>query len=132
MLSLDALRVIQKSNALQCLFADIEKNIASVQSPELQDLALDIRNSSRQFARYTETIRAYPRQLLKANARTLSYRLARIYAASLLLTEAEWCIKNKNDRRAFIAAERWCAVGLEPLTHTTSCSYEDACLLGNG
>ena len=110
-LSLDALRAIEKTDALSTWIADGRKRVAATSTAPRTDAA-------RRIELALESIEAYGRHAAQAGgefqqtgARGLAYSIARTEAAILLLEDA----LSNDDPAANAAASRWSASGLVPL-----------------
>ena len=110
-LSLDALRAIEKTDALATWVNDAKRRIAGTRVASGADAA-------RRVVLAIESIEAYDRRaphsdadFRQAGARGLAYSIARTEAAILLLEAAA----ASDDGAAVTAATRWCARDLAPL-----------------
>ncbi|HKT32146.1 MAG TPA: acyl-CoA dehydrogenase family protein [Gammaproteobacteria bacterium] len=82
-LSLDVLRVIDHSQALEVLAADIEHRLARVQHPDLVSACDSIRRAVQDLRNWFDATAASP-AAREAGARRLAFGLARGYTAALL------------------------------------------------
>jgi len=115
-LSLDALRAIQRDEALGPVLgrAMSRAGAAAKAVPGLAPSADRVAGAASQAASYLP--RAFEEGMdgLQAGARAFAFGLARIAIAGLLLEHAAWAIGTLSDDTAAIAAERWCAQDLAP------------------
>lgn len=115
-LSLDALRAIQRDEALApTLGRAMSRAGAAAQAiPGLAPSADRVAAAASAAARYLPEAFEGGMDALQAGARGFAYGLARIAIAGLLLEHAAWAIGTLSDDTAAIAAERWCAQDLAP------------------
>ncbi len=114
-LSLDALRAIQKERALEPFLADVAQRTARVTHPALAGSAAKVKGALGRIKQYA--LRTADRNLetIHTGARGFAYALARTFMASLLLEHAQWSIETETGGRHLIIARRWCAGDLTPL-----------------
>jgi len=123
-LSLDALRAIEKTDALSAWIADVRKRVAAT-SPVPRT------NAARRIDLAVDSIEAYGRHAAQAGefqqtgARGLAYSIARTEAAILLLEDA----LSNDDPGANAAASRWAASGLVPLVEGDAAHRADSTAL---
>ena len=99
-LSLDMLRALLKEAAFEPWLKDVEAHLSQARSPELKEAVLATREAAAKIKRFL----ASPRE----NAtRSLSFGMARVYEACLLIAHAEWS-------KQFDVAKRWCSQDLAP------------------
>ncbi len=108
-LSLDLLRAIDTGADLGALVADLEAQLARVSLPELMPAVVRVRNAARCLEPWLAQRAELGDEVRHASARAFAYSVARIYAGALLLVHASWSAAREGDRRAAIAAQRWCA-----------------------
>lgn len=113
-LSLDALRAIEKEQAFEPLLADIEARIAAINEPELAGAKKQVRNALARIKTFAAEAAA-DSEGLRAGARQLSFTLARTYCASLLIEHAAWSLKHEHDHRGVVSANRWASNDLASL-----------------
>jgi alkylation response protein AidB-like acyl-CoA dehydrogenase len=120
-LSLDALRAIEKEAAFPHFLADVRARLGTVSAPELASSVALVRDACGRIERYLETARGAS---VQAGARSFAFALARTYSASLLLDQAQWEIAQGRGSAgagaAIAAARRWCAQPLAPLLDATA------------
>lgn len=101
-LSLDALRAIQKENAGESFFNDVTERLSKISSPLKEEVSKAL-TATAKFLKGENS-----EELINANARTLAMNLSRIYCASLLLEHAEW----SKSFRDISVAERFISLGI--------------------
>lgn len=105
-LSLDVLRVIQKENALNPFFNEIESSMLLIQNPKLAPFVSQIRKSALDIAEYFKS--APSESDLNKNARGLSFAMAEVFMSSLILIQTAWVLNTEpNDTECFDLAKRW-------------------------
>jgi alkylation response protein AidB-like acyl-CoA dehydrogenase len=114
-LSLDALRAIEKDGAFEPFLSDIRGRLAGVQAPPLQTLAHRVQEAIGSIETFLRQGRAHNSDFLQAGARAFAFGLARTYAASLLLEQADWLLRTDGDRRGVEVARHWCSHDLTSL-----------------
>jgi hypothetical protein len=114
-LSLDVLRALERAGALAPFVADVERRLAGVTLPELQDAAARVRTALAEIRAHADAVAGAERDAAEAGARTLAYAIARTAAGALLLEHAEWSARMEQEPRPTTAALRWCAAELAPL-----------------
>ena len=112
-LSLDTMRAIEKVDALSAWFNDVRMRLRRIQRAELGASAKSVAAAVEQI----ETHFSVPtdKDSSQAGARALSYSIAHIESATLLLEQAEAL----GDESSSIAARRWCARPLASLIETS-------------
>ncbi len=114
-LSLDALRAIEKDDALPPLMSDIEERLASITHAELDASVQATREALRRLRQYAaQTVGEGP-EAWQTGARGFAYSLARVSIAALLLEHAQWAAADADDGYAVALARRWCGRELAPL-----------------
>jgi putative acyl-CoA dehydrogenase len=116
-LSLDILRAIEKDGAFRPFMADLRLRLETIQSRTLQPAVTRVREAAGRIEAFLERATSEAANVLEAGARAFAYSLARSYAASLLLEQADWLLGRESDTRQVAAAERWCSQDLAPLFH---------------
>jgi hypothetical protein len=114
-LSLDALRAIEKSDAFGPFMAEIDELLAGVTLSDLAPAVAQASEAARQVRAFLPAGLAEGRDYQQAGARAFAYSLARVMAAALLLDDAQWNYQADGDSRAIVVARRWCARQLAPL-----------------
>jgi hypothetical protein len=115
-LSLDVLRAIDKSGALDHFLADVRGRVGSVRLAELAPAIERVRQAAACIEAYAGRSAA-DTNLRQAGARTFAYAIARTCAASLLVEYASSCPAEDDRAGAVSAAIRWCTRDLAPLEH---------------
>jgi alkylation response protein AidB-like acyl-CoA dehydrogenase len=114
-LSLDALRAIEKEAAFEPIMADIQHRIETIKAPALLASRERVGIAARQVESWLRrSVREGP-DFLQAGARAFAFSLARCYAGSLLLEHADWLLGIEKDGRGVDTVNRWCAQELAPL-----------------
>ncbi|HVX39329.1 MAG TPA: acyl-CoA dehydrogenase family protein [Gemmatimonadaceae bacterium] len=105
-LSLDVLRAIERSGALDPWLADVRARLDTLRSSPLDRLADRVRAAVADIERQVTGTRAAERE---AGARRLAFAIARTTAAALLLEHADWARRegDADAPAALAAAERW-------------------------
>jgi putative acyl-CoA dehydrogenase len=114
-LSLDALRAIEKENALGPTLGAIERRLLTIQHPALNGLTDEVHAALARLRSFVAKTAAEGVDSLQAAARGFAYGLARTFMASLLLEHAAWELETSADRRGLAVARRWCSRRLTPL-----------------
>jgi putative acyl-CoA dehydrogenase len=104
-LSLDTLRAIERTGALDVWSADVGRRLSAVQRAELRPSADRVSNAVGRVKEYATRAGRSGREFQQAGARAFSYAIARVESATLLLEHAE----ATRDGAATITAQRWCA-----------------------
>ena len=105
-LSLDVLRVLEKSDALRVFVEDTRQRIASVQATEFNELNSQVLDSLARIEAWPAATMRSGRDALEAGARRFAFSLARTRIAALLLEAAA------NGAIQPAVAERWCQQAL--------------------
>lgn len=114
-LSLDTMRAIEKVDALSAWCDDVRARVRRVQRGELGVSAKSVTDAVEHIETRFRTFARAENDSSQAGARALSYSIARIEAATLLLEQAEAL----GDESSSIAARRWSARPLASLLETT-------------
>jgi putative acyl-CoA dehydrogenase len=107
-LSLDALRAIEKSDAFGPFLAEIDELLTGVTLAELAPSVEQVRASAGRIRTFLPQAMAEGIDFVQTSARAFAFSLARLMAAALLLDEAQWNYQNSGDRRSLAVARRWC------------------------
>lgn len=116
-LSLDALRAIEKEDALRPFLSAIERRLLVVRHPELSGHIDRVHHAVGEIRSYLGAVAADGLDAIQAGARSFALSLAQTYIASLVLEHAQWELEHTTSRRALAVAQRWCArplASLEP------------------
>jgi putative acyl-CoA dehydrogenase len=106
-LSLDALRVLQREDVLGDLLNELRARIENVPARlvEARESVLEaVDGIQRQFAYLVSVDRAE----IEACARDFAMELSRVVAGALLIEHAAWSLESEGDMRPVISAQRWC------------------------
>jgi alkylation response protein AidB-like acyl-CoA dehydrogenase len=114
-LSLDALRAIEKSDALGPFLSEIDELLAGITHSDLCAAADAAREAAGRLRAYLPVALGEGRESAEAGARGFAYGLARVMAAALLLDEAQWNFQTHGESRGIAVARRWCERELAPL-----------------
>jgi len=107
-LSLDALRAIEKSDAFGPFLAEIDELLAGVTLADLAPAVEQAREAAARIRGYLPVALAEGRDFQQAGARAFAFSLARLMAAALLLDDAQWSYHFDGDGRGIAVAQRWC------------------------
>jgi alkylation response protein AidB-like acyl-CoA dehydrogenase len=108
-LSLDLIRAIEKEGAFEAMAAATQKRLEGVKHGDLAASVARVHEAlSRVVSFLPKAVKAGP-DAIQTSARIFAYSVARVFAAALLLEQAEWSLQNEKDRRSVVAAQRWCA-----------------------
>ena len=114
-LSLDALRAIQRDDALRpALGRAMERAKQASRIPALQAAASAVVEAAGAAAQWLPDAFAQGEDAVSAGARDFAFGLSRITAGALLLEQAAWSLEQKSDEAPLMAAQRWCAQDLAP------------------
>lgn len=111
-LSLDALRAIEKDAALAPFLEEVEGRLARLQVSVLREAVARVRSAVGRIRDYTCRGPGAESDALQAGARYFAFALARTYAAGLLLEHADWLLRTDDDSRGAATAQRWCTQDL--------------------
>lgn len=114
-LSLDALRAIDKEQSFEPLLADIARHLERATHPQLQDERRAVEQAAAALAAYLPQAAGDGLEALQAGARGFAFGLARTYIAALLVEQAQWELARGGDAPTAITARRWCRQSLVPV-----------------
>jgi hypothetical protein len=114
-LSLDALRAIDKEQSFEPLLADIARHLERATHPKLQDERRAIERAAAELAAYLPRAAGDGLEALQAGARGFAFGLTRTYVAALLVEQAQWELARGGDAPTAITARRWCRQPLAPV-----------------
>jgi putative acyl-CoA dehydrogenase len=114
-LSLDALRAIEKSDAFGPFMAEIDELLAGITLAELSPAVSQAQEAVRKVRDFLPMALAEGRDFQQAGARSFAFSLARVMAGALLLDDAQWNFQTDGDGRGIAVARRWCGRNLAPL-----------------
>jgi putative acyl-CoA dehydrogenase len=127
-LSLDALRAMERTDAFTCWTADVRRRLAVVRSDELPEPVSRTNAAIQCVEEYATRAEREGNDFKQAGARAFAYSVARIEAAALLIESAA----ANSDQVALIAAQRWCARPLADLVNADSAYRAESAALENG
>jgi len=111
-LSLDVLRVMEKTDALTLFLADVRTRIDRLGHQAFARPAERVRSALAEIEQHANRAARGDAAFREAGARRFAFALARTYAASLLLEHAAWCANRGSAEpdaaRAAVAAARCC------------------------
>jgi hypothetical protein len=109
-LSLDALRAMERSDVLAEWASDVRRRLSGIRG-ELSSSIERTLNAVQRIEKYTEHAASAGTESQQAGARGFAFAIARTEAAALLIEFAN----AQADRAAMASAKRWCARELTPL-----------------
>ncbi|HET7238681.1 MAG TPA: acyl-CoA dehydrogenase family protein, partial [Terrimicrobiaceae bacterium] len=109
-LSLDALRVLQREDVLGDLLCELRARIESVPAA-LTEARQNILEAIDGIGRLLASLVEIDRAEIEAGARDFAMDLSRVVAGALLIEHAAWCLETQGDLRPVISAQRWCRAG---------------------
>ncbi len=124
-LSLDALRAIQKEQALFPLLQDISQRLSRIHYDTLSPCIDKAEQALQALQGYAIHAESEGLDYLQAGARDLAYSLSRTVIAALLLEHAQWSAKEENDTRYALIVRRWCDQGLVKLQNPRDSHREE-------
>jgi alkylation response protein AidB-like acyl-CoA dehydrogenase len=126
-LSLDALRAIERADALEAWTSDVPRRLGAIRGGGLESSRERVAAAVKRIAEYAGRIAGRGADAQQAGARGVAYAVARTEAATLLLEHAA----ASGDRAAQIAAQRWSARDLSPLVAEDDGHAAGSALLAN-
>jgi alkylation response protein AidB-like acyl-CoA dehydrogenase len=130
-LSLDALRAIDKDSAFEPLIEDARRRLADVRNSALTGEVAEVSAALDRLIEYLPRAAAEGVDLLQAGARGFAFSLARTYTATLLLEHAQWQTSN-GDARGIAVVRRWLRRDLTPLKWADAQDRAEATALALG
>jgi len=121
-LSLDALRAIERGDVLAEWVSDLKRRLADIKWAVLSPSVERIASAVQRIGQYAERARAAGSEFQQAGARGFAFAIARTEAATLLVEQANAL----NDDVALAAANRWCGRELAPLVETDAAHRADS------
>ncbi len=110
-LSLDALRAVERSEALGEWASDVKRRVSAVRLPGLSPSTEQTLSAVQRIKQYAARAATTGSEYQQAGARGFAYAIARTEAAALLIEHAN----AQKDQAALTAAGRWCDRELAPL-----------------
>ncbi|MFL5553812.1 MAG: acyl-CoA dehydrogenase family protein [Gemmatimonadaceae bacterium] len=127
-LSLDALRAMDRSDTLATWIADARRRLSEINSPELRLPTERITRALQDIEEYSVRSNSSGSEFQQAGARAFAFSIARTEAA-LLLTDLASAQRN---RAAVAAAVRWCSRGLVTLVDADASYREESAAIEKG
>ena len=110
-LSLDALRAMERVDAFSVWVSDIIGRLSAVKATALRESAERVSRTVQRIEEYAARASKSDKDFQQAGARAFSFAIARTEAATLLIEHADAV----SEAAAMTAAQRWCARELESL-----------------
>jgi putative acyl-CoA dehydrogenase len=110
-LSLDALRAMERGDALTAWTSDVKRRLSGVKAAAISSCAAQTLDAVQRIERYAARAVSAGSEFQQAGARGFAFAVARTEAAVLLIEHAN----GQADHVAVTAAKRWCARELAPL-----------------
>src|SRR5437868_7658590 len=104
-LSLDALRAMERVDAFSVWVSDIRRRLGSIESADLRSPTECVSAALKLLEAYAARAARAGKEFQQSGARAFSYSVARVEAATLLIEHANAA----NDEAASVAAKRWSA-----------------------
>ncbi len=127
-LSLDALRAMQRDDALAVWTTDVRRRLKGIKVAELSSYTEQTLSAVQRIEQHAARAQSAGSEFQQTGARGFAYAIARTEAAALLIENAE----AQPDRAAVTSAQRWCARELTPLVDADSKHRADSESLENG
>src|SRR6266513_438876 len=127
-LSLDALRAMERSDALAVWTGDVQRRASAVRMPELASCSEQVLTALKRIENYVVRAAREGSEFQQTGARAFAYAIARTEAATRLTELA----RATPDRAAVASAQRWCARDLAPLIDADLKHRSDSGVLGTG
>lgn len=127
-LSLDALRAVERGGALATWAADVRRRVEGMKDTELSSCTEQISNSVGLIEQYATRAEGAGSEFQQAGARAFAYAIARTEAAALLVEFAN----ARPGRGSVASAQRWCARDLAPLVDADSKHRDDSVSIEQG
>jgi alkylation response protein AidB-like acyl-CoA dehydrogenase len=110
-LSLDALRAIERVDALSVWISDVRRRVGLVKSSALRESAERVSRAVKHIEEYAARASKSDKDFQQTGARAFAYAIARTEAGLLLVEHAD----SASEPAAATAAQRWCARDLDSL-----------------
>jgi len=114
-LSIDALRAIDRQDAFGPFWEEMDRRLSGITMDELSGDVAAVREAASRIRAYLPVALGEGSDFQQAGARAFAFSLARTFAAGLLLEQAQWTARHKDDARDIAAARRWRRQELTPL-----------------
>ncbi|MGQ3892700.1 acyl-CoA dehydrogenase family protein [Legionella sp. CNM-4043-24] len=125
-LSLDALRAMNRENAAEPFLHDIHQRLQNIQASELLLSRETAQSALEKLKDYLKAMTSMNEEEQQLAARRLAFNMTQTFIASLLLEKAEWALRTHQDPAAVISASRWCANTMTSLLIPTAVWREDS------
>lgn len=113
-LSLDAMRVVQRLEGLEVLRRELGFLLQGLREPELLKISARLEQTVEQADAWIKQAAADETRL-EAGARRFALTLGRTLALALLARQAQWSLDHEQSRRALAAAKRYAVHGINVL-----------------
>jgi putative acyl-CoA dehydrogenase len=127
-LSLDALRAMERTDALAVWTADVKRRVSAVEVASLSSCAEATLSAVKRIEQYAARARSAGGEFQQVGARGFAFAVARTEAAALLVEHANAA----NDDASVAAARRWCAREMAPLVEADAEHRVGSVALENG
>lgn len=134
-LSLDALRAIEKEGAFAPFMADARDRLDRCRLPELAEGVRRAQDALGKVEAYLSMASREGLDFAQAGGRQFAYSLTRTYVSALLAEQAVWSVREGGDserRYALETARRWFAQELAPLAYPHAAHQKASSFLGSG
>jgi putative acyl-CoA dehydrogenase len=127
-LSLDALRAIERGDALAEWTSDVRRRLSRVKVAALSSCIEQTLNAVQRIEEYAARAATAGSEFQQAGARGFAFAVARTEAAGLLIEHAS----AESDHVAVTSARRWCTRELAPLVEADAEHRTDSVILADG
>ncbi|WP_434391542.1 acyl-CoA dehydrogenase family protein [Melittangium boletus] len=111
-LSLDTLRAMAKDGALEALYLDAERRLATAKDSGLRPSVVAAQDALEKARVWVTKAMGNPAEV-EAGARRFALTLGRTYELALLVEHAQWCLENGHGPRSMAAARRLTRNGVD-------------------
>ncbi len=122
-LSLNALRAMQKNQSLQPLIGLIADQVRPLKDSELREAGKRIRSLAISIPDAVNRASQLGAEAQQSMAREVAFALSQATIGALMLNHAQWALDEEDDDSPAIAAIRWCRKP-SPLTETHDKNYQ--------
>jgi len=127
-LSLDALRAMERSDALPEWASDVRRRLSGIKLATLSSCTEQTLNAVQSIEQYAARAASAGNEFQQAGARGFAFSIARTEAAALLVENAS----AQEDRAAVTASKRWCARQLAVLVEADAEHRADSAAIERG
>lgn len=106
-MALDVLRAMHKEGGHELLFETIEDRLDRVKHPSIAELAAELRDEYETLSGKIPDLLAADRSQAESDSKRVANYIYEVYAATLLLSEAQSSITEEGDARKAVVAERF-------------------------